>query len=385
MRIPAVLRQPTLWLVLGPVLALVVIVAASRLTSGSAAEERVARASSTTTTTVESDSPPESGPDSTPDAAADTSAQSGATADVLGTQEDSGFSEGESLTGVGFDDGAATDELGASFSQLDLTAPPPSPDTPPTTTPPPGPAPTTVPPTTVPPTTAAPTTAPPTTAPPTIQVQSRTTTLQLSCTVVDQSAPNVPGTPVPATAVVGISTVTGTPTSSNLPVLVGLLGPPNLLGVAERGDHSQEVRLSAVGSGAPLLSLTKSNPLVLAPLQPVPIPDGRDEFLAGTFSVTSPPASSITIALDTVIFTRVAVPLLEERCVVAPGASGELATLSVVDQSTPTTSIALPPPVVSESPLTALLPISAFVVAGGALALLVRRRRIALTHRGATS
>jgi hypothetical protein len=66
---------------------------------------------------------------------------------------------------------------------------------------------------------------------------------------------------------------------------------------------------------------------------------------------------------------------VDQSCVGAPGAPTQLASLGIVAPGTPTTSVPLPPPVVSESPITALLPISAVVVVGAALALLVRRRR----------
>jgi hypothetical protein len=372
MRVPPVLRQRTLWLVLGPLVALVAVVAVTRLGGGSPAEERAARAT-TTTTTAPSTTTTAPGdavtPPSTPE-----SGSAAAAAEVLGVQEDSGFSEGESLAGVGFEDGAATEVLGESFTQLDLVPPPPDPVTPPTTTPPP--VPTTTPPTTVPPTTS-PTTVPSTTTttttvPPSVQVQSRTVTLQLACSVTNQ-----PGS-VPVTAVVGVSTLTGVPTGTNLPVLVGLLGPPNLLGEALRGDLVQTVRLSAVGTGAPPLQLETSNPLPLAAGAVVPIPDGGDDFLAGTFTVSSPAGGSIVVQFDSVSFTRtVGGQPVVQSCVGAQGVPTQLASLGIVAPGTPTTTVPLPPPVVSESPLTALLPISAVVVVGAALALLVRRRRSA--------
>ena len=376
MRVPSVLRQRTLWLVLGPLVALVAVVALTRLGGGSPAEERAARAT-TTTTTAPSTTTTAPGdavtPPSTPE-----SGSAAAAAEVLGVQEDSGFSAGESLAGVGFEDGAATEVLGESFTQLDLVVPPPDPVTPPTTTPPP--VPTTTPPTTVPPTTSPPTTSPTTvpsttattttTVPPSVQVQSRTVTLQLACSVTNQ-----PGS-VPVTAVVGVSTLTGVPTGTSLPVLVGLLGPPNLLGEALRGDLVQTVRLSAVGTGAPPLQLETSNPLPLAAGAVVPIPDGGDDFLAGTFTVSSPAGGSIVVQFDSVSFTRTvdAQPVVQS-CVGAQGAPTQLASLGIVAPGTPTTTVPLPPPVVSESPITALLPISAVVVVGAALALLVRRRR----------
>jgi hypothetical protein len=372
MRIPPVLRQRTLWLVLGPLVALVAVVAVTRLGGGSPAEERAARAS-TTTTTAPSTTTTAPGdavtPPSTPE-----SGSAAAAAEVLGVQEDAGFSEGESLAGVGFEDGAATEVLGESFTQLDLVVPPPDPVTPPTTTPPP--VPTTAPPTTVPPTTT-PTTAPSTTnptttttVPPSVQVQSRTVTLQLACSVTNQAGS------VPVTAVVGISTLTGVPTGTNLPVLVGLLGPPNLLGEALRDDLVQTVRLSAVGTGAPPLQLETSNPLPLAAGAVVPIPDGGDDFLAGTFAVSSPAGGGIVVQFDSVSFSRtVGGQQVDQSCVGAQGAPTQLASLGIVAPGTPTTSVPLPPPVVSESPITALLPISAVVVVGAALALLVRRRR----------
>jgi|GEM_PF-1528584 len=371
MRVPPVLRQRTLWLVLGPLVALVAVVAVTRLGGGSPAEERAARAT-TTTTTAPSTTTTAPGdavtPPSTPD-----SGSAAAAAEVLGVQEDAGFSEGESLAGVGFEDGAATEVLGESFTQLDLVVPPPDPVTPPTTTPPP--VPTTTPPTTVPPATSpttVPSTTTTTTVPPSVQVQSRTVTLQLACSVTNQ-----PGS-VPVIAVVGVSTLTGVPTGTNLPVLVGLLGPPNLLGEALRDDLAQTVRLSAVGTGAPPLQLETSNPLPLAAGAVVPIPDGGDDFLAGTFTVSSPAGGSIVVQFDSVSFTRtVGGQPVVQSCVGAQGAPTQLASLGIVAPGTPTTTVPLPPPVVSESPLTALLPISAVVVVGAALALLVRRRRSA--------
>jgi len=384
MRIPPVLRQRTLWLVLGPLVALVAVVGVTRLGGGSPAEERAARATTTTTTTA-STTTTAPGDAVTPPSTPETGSPAAA-AEVLGVQEDSGFSEGESLAGVGFDDGAATEVLGEQFTQLDLSTPPPDPGTPATTTPPP--APTTVPPSTTTPTTTAPSTTRPTTTgptttgpttttvPPSVQAQSRTVTVALSCSVSNPADPGAAPVVVPATAVVGISTLTAVPTESTLPVLVGLLGPPNLLGEALRDDLTQTVRLSAVGTGAPPLQLVTSNPLPLAAGAIVPIPDGGDDFLAGTFPVSSPAGGSIAVQFDSVSSTRtVGEQVVEQRCVVASGASAQLTTLTIVAPGTPTTTIPLPPPVVSESPITALLPISAIVVVGAALALLVRRRR----------
>lgn len=377
MRFAAVLRQPTLWLVLGPLLALVAVVGVARLGGGSPAEERAARTATTTTVapSTTTTAPGEAvTPPSTPAAGSEAAA-----AEVLGIQEDAGFSQGESLAGVGFDDGAATEVLGESFTQLDLTAPPPDPVVPPTTSPPPVPTtvppttvPTTVPPTTTPTTTTTttPTTVPPTTIPPSVQTQSRTVTVPLVCSVTGSAGA------VPASAVVGISTLTGVPTGTNLPVLVGLLGPVNLLGEALREDLLQEVRLSAVGSGAPPLQLETRNPLALAAGAVVPVPDGGDEFLAGTFPVSSPAGGTVVVQFDSVRFSRtVGGQDVVQDCVVATGGSAQLTTLGIVAPGTPTTTIPLPPPVVSESPITALLPISGLVVIGAALALLVRRRR----------
>ncbi len=349
MGLPPVLRQRTLWLVLGPLVALVAVVGVTRLGGGSPAEERAARAT-TTTTTAPSTTTTAPGdavtPPSTPD-----SGSGAAVAEVLGVQEDSGFSEGESLAGVGFEDAAATEVLGESFTQLDLVVPPPDPVTPPTTTPPP-----------------APTTT--TTAPPSVQVQSRTVTLQLACSVTGQAGS------VPVTAVLGVSTLTAVPANTSLPVLVGLLGPPNLLGEVKRGELAQQVRLTAVGTGAPPLQLQTSNPLPLAAGAVVPIPDGGDDFLAGSFPVSSPAGGSISIEFQAVSFTRsVGGQEVVESCIGALGAPVQIATLGIVAPGTPTTTVPLPPPVVSESPITALLPISAVVVVGAALGLLVRRRR----------
>ncbi len=370
MGLPPVLRQRTLWLVLGPLVALVAVVGVTRLGGGSPAEERAARAT-TTTTTAPSTTTTAPGdavtPPSTPD-----SGSGAAVAEVLGVQEDSGFSEGESLAGVGFEDAAATEVLGESFTQLDLVVPPPDPVTPPTTTPPPAPT-TTAPTTTAPTTTTTPTTTAPTTtttAPPSVQVQSRTVTLQLACSVTGQAGS------VPVTAVLGVSTLTAVPANTSLPVLVGLLGPPNLLGEVKRGELAQQVRLTAVGTGAPPLQLQTSNPLPLAAGAVVPIPDGGDDFLAGSFPVSSPAGGSISIEFQAVSFTRsVGGQEVVESCIGALGAPVQIATLGIVAPGTPTTTVPLPPPVVSESPITALLPISAVVVVGAALGLLVRRRR----------
>ena len=402
MRIPAILRQPTLWLVLGPLLGLVAVVGITKLGGGSPAEERAARTATTTTTTASTTTTTPGDAVTPPSTPADGSGA--AAAEVLGIQEDSGFSTGESLAGTGFEDGATTEVLGESFTQLDLTTPPPDPFTPATTTPPPTiPPPTTPPPTTVPPTTGptttvpttgptttlAPTTVPTTTVPtttvpPSVQVQSRTVTLQLSCSVSNPSDPGAAPVVVPATAIVGVSTLTAVPTNTGLPVLVGLLGPPNLLGEALRDDLNQTVRLSAVGTGAPPLQLQTRNPLAIAAGAAMPIPDGGDDFLAGTFPVTSPAGGSIAVQLDSISVTRdVGGTTVEQRCDVALGSPPLLATLAIVAPGTPTTTIPLPPPVVSESPITALLPISAVVVVGAAFALLVRRRRSGAVGGGA--
>lgn len=377
MRLPPVLRQPTLWLVLAPVLALVAVVGATRLGSGSPAEERAAR-TATTTTSTPSTSTTAPGEEAVTPPSAPADGSGSAAAEVLGVQEDSGFSEGESLAGVGFDDGGSTEVLGEQFVALDLTTPPPDPVTPPTTTP--LPVPTTVPTTTTGPSTTAQSTTTTTTPLPSVQAQSRTVLVQMSCTVFDPApgAVQPPAVAVPVT--VGVSTLTAVPAGRGLPVLVGLLGPTNLLGEVPREQLVQSVRISAPGSGSTPLQLSTANPLPLAAGAVVPIPDGGDDFLAGTFSVSAAAGTSVTVQVDSVSFSRlVDGRTLEQRCDVVPGTPAQLATVAVVSESTPTTTIALPDPVVPESPFTALLPISAVVVGGAALALLVRRRRSVTT------
>ncbi|MFZ4432740.1 MAG: hypothetical protein ACOYOQ_06020 [Microthrixaceae bacterium] len=381
MRIPPVLRQPTLWLVLAPLLALALVVGVTRLGGGSPAEERAARTATTTSTTTTSTTTP--GGEAVTPPSAPAAGSGSAAAEVLGVQEDSAFSESESLAGVGFDDGGATEVLGEQFVALDLTSPAPDPVTPPTTTPPP--APTTVPVTTTTttvPSTTGPTTTPTTTTtttpPPSVQVQSRTVLLQMTCSVFDPTPGAIQPPAVTGPVTVGVSTLTAVPAGRGLPVLLGLLGPTNLLGEVLREQLVESVRISASGSGATPLQLTTANPLPLSAGAVVPIPDGGDDFLAGTFPVSASAGSNIALQIDSVSFSRqVDGRTLEQRCDVVPGTSAQLANVAVVSESTPTTTIVLPDPVVPESPFTALLPISAVVVGGAALALLVRRRRTA--------
>jgi hypothetical protein len=379
MRIPPVLKQPTLWLVLGPLLALAAVVGVTQLGSGSPAEERAERTATTTSssTTTSTTAP---GDAATAPPSAPAPGSESAAAEVLGIQEDDGFSSGESLAGVGFDDGATTEVLGESFVSLDLTAPPPDPTTPATTTPP-----TTVPTTTVPSTSAPSTTAPSTTAStttvvPAIQAQSRTVEVALVCSL-DPGGTGGEPLAVPSTVTVGISTLTGVPSGGGLPVLVGLLRPTNLVGEALRGELAQIVRISAPGTGAAPQQLQATNPLPIAAGAVVPIPDGGDDFLAGTFGVTAAPGSPITVVLDSITLRRT-LPggaTSEQSCVPAAGQPAVLASLAVASADVTTTTIALPDPVVPESPFTALLPISAVVVGGAALALLARRRRRSAT------
>lgn len=382
MRVPSFLRDRTVVLLLVPLAVAVAIFGLSRLGGDSPAQERAAQASTTTTTTASTTTTPGGASSEVAGATESATGSEGATAEVLGIQQDNAFGAGESLVGAGITDTATTDALTATFETGGVVEEPPAPEPPAPTT-----VPTTVPPT---PTTVAPTTTTTatttTTTVPSIQTVSRTVSLAFTCTVVDTSDPNAVAVPFPANGVVGISTLAAVPSGQGLPVLVGLLAPPNGLGEVGRAELAQSVRISVDGSGSTPQQLATVNRLALANGAVVPIPDGGDDFLAASFAVTASPGASVTVRLGTVKYSRtVGGRVLEQRCDPVDSAAAALVVVPVAVPGATTTTVALPPPALPESPVSALIPITGALMVGLGLAWVVRRRRRPQTGKAGAS